>query len=99
GFDEYQNDALIRVKPEKIITFRHRAKWQGPPSDKVSWHDFLAGTEIGVVATTAKDGTPHAVPVDILYTVGVVHIWCQRRSKGETRPARPSSRRRRVPWK
>jgi PPOX class probable F420-dependent enzyme len=38
---------------------------------------FLAERPIGVLATVSPDGTPHAVPVEVVVHDGRVWCWCE----------------------
>ena len=42
----------------------------------MDWAAFLAERPLGVLATVAADGTPHAVPVEVLVHDGKVYAWC-----------------------
>jgi nitroimidazol reductase NimA-like FMN-containing flavoprotein (pyridoxamine 5'-phosphate oxidase superfamily) len=44
------------------------------------WQAFLAERPIGVIATVSADGTPHAVPVEVVVSDGLVYCWCKARS-------------------
>lgn len=38
---------------------------------------FLAERPLGVLATSGADGTPHAVPVELVVENGKVYCWCE----------------------
>ncbi|MEX2554255.1 MAG: pyridoxamine 5'-phosphate oxidase family protein [Actinomycetota bacterium] len=38
---------------------------------------FIADRPLGVLATVGKDGTPHAVPIEVLVRDGKVYCWCE----------------------
>jgi F420H(2)-dependent biliverdin reductase len=46
----------------------------------VDWQAFMAERPLGVLATAGADGTPHAVPVEVVVHGGKVYAWTQRRS-------------------
>jgi predicted pyridoxine 5'-phosphate oxidase superfamily flavin-nucleotide-binding protein len=41
------------------------------------WQEFLAERPIAVIATAGSDGTPHAVPVEVLVRDATVWVWCE----------------------
>ena len=41
------------------------------------WQSFLAGRPVAVLATVSQDGTPHAVPVEVIVDEGRVYVWCR----------------------
>jgi hypothetical protein len=43
----------------------------------VEWEAFLAERPLGVLATVGRDGTPHAVPVEVVVYGGKVYAWCE----------------------
>jgi F420H(2)-dependent biliverdin reductase len=43
----------------------------------VDWQAFLAERPIAVLATVGRDGTPHAVPVEVVVYGGRVYAWCE----------------------
>ena len=43
----------------------------------MDWQAFLAERPIGVLATVGRDGTPHAVPVEVVVYGGKVYAWCE----------------------
>lgn len=55
-----------------------------------SWAAFLAERPIAVLATVGPDGSPHAVPVEVLVRDGLVYVWCESWSvKGRNAGRRP----------
>lgn len=46
----------------------------------LTWEEFLAERPLAVVATVSADGTPHAVPVEVVAREGRVYVWCERDS-------------------
>jgi hypothetical protein len=38
---------------------------------------FIADRPLGVLATVGRDGTPHAVPIEVLVREGKVYSWCE----------------------
>lgn len=42
--------------------------------------EFIADRPLGVLATVGTDGTPHAVPIEVLVRDGKVYCWCEARS-------------------
>ena len=43
----------------------------------MDWEAFLAERPLGVLATVSADGTPHAVPVEVLVYRGKAYAWCE----------------------
>ena len=43
----------------------------------MEWIPFLAERPIAVLATVGRDGTPHAVPVEVLVYGGKPYAWCE----------------------
>lgn len=43
----------------------------------MDWREFLAERPIAVLATIGRDGTPHAVPVEVVVYGGKVYAWCE----------------------
>jgi general stress protein 26 len=43
----------------------------------VEWQAFLAERPIAVLSTVGHDGTPHAVPVEVVVYGGKVYAWCE----------------------
>ena len=43
----------------------------------MDWQTFLSERPLGVLSTTSRDGTPHAVPVEVLVYGGKVYAWCE----------------------
>lgn len=43
----------------------------------MDWQTFLAERPLGVLATMSRDGTPHAVPVEVVVYGGKVYAWCE----------------------
>jgi uncharacterized pyridoxamine 5'-phosphate oxidase family protein len=43
----------------------------------VDWHEFLSERPLAVLATVERDGTPHAVPVEVVVYGGKVYAWCE----------------------
>ena len=43
----------------------------------MEWQGFLAERPLGVLATVGRDGTPHAVPVEVVVHGGKVYAWCE----------------------
>ncbi len=43
----------------------------------MDWQGFLAERPLGVLATVGRDGTPHAVPVEVVVHGGKVYAWCE----------------------
>lgn len=43
----------------------------------MDWAAFLAERRIAVLATIGRDGTPHAVPVEVVVYGGKVYAWCE----------------------
>jgi F420H(2)-dependent biliverdin reductase len=43
----------------------------------VDWEPFLAERPLAVLATVGRDGTPHAVPVEVVVYGGRVYAWCE----------------------
>jgi len=43
----------------------------------VDWTTFLAERPLVVLATTGPDGTPHAVPVEVVVYGGKPYAWCE----------------------
>lgn len=43
----------------------------------MDWHAFLTERPLGVLATVGRDGTPHAVPVEVVVRDGKVYAWCE----------------------
>jgi len=43
----------------------------------VDWEPFLAERPLAVLATVGKDGTPHAVPVEVVVYGGKAYAWCE----------------------
>jgi F420H(2)-dependent biliverdin reductase len=43
----------------------------------VDWQAFLAERPLAVLATVGRDGTPHAVPVEVVVRGGKVYAWCE----------------------
>ncbi|MBI4729354.1 MAG: pyridoxamine 5'-phosphate oxidase family protein [Acidobacteria bacterium] len=41
------------------------------------WREFLGERPIGVLATVGADGTPHAVPVELIVRDGRAYVWCR----------------------
>lgn len=52
------------------------------------WQAFLSERPIGVIATVAPDGTPHAVPVEVVVDAGLVYCWCKATSAKARNAAR-----------
>jgi PPOX class probable F420-dependent enzyme len=46
----------------------------------VDWQAFMSERPLGVLATVGADGTPHAVPVEVVVHGGKVYAWSQERS-------------------
>lgn len=38
--------------------------------------EFLAERPLGVISTVSADGTPHAVPIEVVVHQGSVYVWC-----------------------
>src|SRR5205807_3148847 len=62
-----------------------RAARRGTP---LTWQEFLTERPIAVIATPRTDGTPHAVPVEVLVRNDKVYCWCQRTSQKARNAAR-----------
>lgn len=43
----------------------------------MSWEAFLAERPLAVIATAGPDGTPHAVPVEVVVRDGLVYVWAE----------------------
>jgi nitroimidazol reductase NimA-like FMN-containing flavoprotein (pyridoxamine 5'-phosphate oxidase superfamily) len=43
----------------------------------MGWQEWLAERPIAVLATTSADGTPHAVPVEVVVDADLVYAWCE----------------------
>ena len=43
----------------------------------MDWQTFMAERPLGVLATLGEDGTPHAVPVEVVVHDGKVYAWSQ----------------------
>ena len=43
----------------------------------MDWPAFLAERPLGVLSTVGRDGTPHAVPVEVVVYGGKVYAWCE----------------------
>lgn len=43
----------------------------------MDWVAYLTERPLGVLATVGADGTPHAVPVEVLVHAGKVYAWCE----------------------
>ena len=43
----------------------------------MEWETFLAERPLGVLSTVGRDGTPHAVPVEVVVYGGRVYAWCE----------------------
>jgi F420H(2)-dependent biliverdin reductase len=43
----------------------------------VDWAAFLAERPLGVLSTVGRDGTPHAVPVEVVVYGGKVYAWSE----------------------
>ena len=43
----------------------------------MEWAEFLSERPLAVVATVSPDGTPHAVPVEVVVEGGAVYVWCR----------------------
>jgi len=43
----------------------------------VDWESFLDERSLGILATVEADGTPHAVPVEVLVRDGKVYAWSE----------------------
>ncbi|TMK84211.1 MAG: hypothetical protein E6G46_01375 [Actinobacteria bacterium] len=59
----------------------------------MTWQEFLNERPIAVIATPRADGTPHAVPVEVLVRDDKVYVWSQRTSqkaRNATRAGRAS---------
>jgi uncharacterized pyridoxamine 5'-phosphate oxidase family protein len=56
--------------------------------DGRAWEEFLSERPLGVVATNGTDGTPHAVPVEVVVHKGRVYVWCEASSAKARNAAR-----------
>ncbi|HEV2685057.1 MAG TPA: pyridoxamine 5'-phosphate oxidase family protein [Actinomycetota bacterium] len=54
----------------------------------MTWQEFLNERPIAVIATPRADGTPHAVPVEVLVRDGKVYVWSQATSQKARNAAR-----------
>ena len=43
----------------------------------MDWQAFLAERPLAVLSTVGRDGTPHAVPVEVVVYGGKVYAWCE----------------------
>ncbi|MGZ4104826.1 MAG: pyridoxamine 5'-phosphate oxidase family protein [Actinomycetota bacterium] len=43
----------------------------------MTWQEFLGERPIVVIATPREDGTPHAVPVEVIVRDDKVYVWCE----------------------
>ncbi|MGZ4190519.1 MAG: pyridoxamine 5'-phosphate oxidase family protein [Actinomycetota bacterium] len=54
----------------------------------MTWQEFLGERPIVVIATPREDGTPHAVPVEVLVRDEKVYCWCESFSQKARNAAR-----------
>lgn len=54
----------------------------------MEWQALLNERPIGVIATVSADGTPHAVPVEVVVDGGKVYCWCRATSRKARNAAR-----------
>jgi nitroimidazol reductase NimA-like FMN-containing flavoprotein (pyridoxamine 5'-phosphate oxidase superfamily) len=42
----------------------------------MEWTSFMAERPLAVVSTVSADGTPHAVPVEVVVDDAMAYVWC-----------------------